>query len=335
MPPLVGREHDLRVLEDAYAATAVSSPGVVLVEGEAGIGKSALLRAFASRHDDARLVRLEGLELETDIEYGVVDRLFRALGVAHEVLVTPRSHIEVGLVVLEALSALESPVLLVLDDTQWIDPASLRALVFALRRASAERLLAVFAARDDAGAVPDAVRRLADSHGSIVDLHSLTEAQLAELTGQYGILLSRAALRALRNHTGGSPLYARALLEEVPPDRWHDPTLVLPAPRRLAGLVETRLRTFSDAARRLISAAAVIGAPSTLDVCAGLAAVEDAAAALDETAKSRLLRVETRDGAPVIAFTHPLYQAAVYEQTGPLERRELHLRCARSAPDAP
>src|SRR4051794_5006819 len=258
MPPLVGREHDLRVLEDAYAATAVSSPGVVLVEGEAGIGKSALLRAFASRHDDARLVRLEGLELETDIEYGVVDRLFRAIGVAHDVLATPRSHIEVGLVVLEALSALPSPVLLVLDDAQWIDPASLRALVFAVRRASAERLLAVFAARDDAGAVPDAVRRLADGHGTIVHLRSLTETGLGELARLYGIALSSATLRALCAHTGGSPLYARALLEELPAERWHDPTLVLPAPRRLADLVEARLLTFSDAGRRLINAVAVI-----------------------------------------------------------------------------
>src|SRR4051794_41118441 len=242
MPSLVGREGELRVLDDAYAATAVSSLRVVLVEGEAGIGKSSLLRAFASRHDDACVVRLEGLELETDIAYGVVDSLFRALGVEHEVLATPRSHIEVGLVVLEALSALPSPVLLVLDDAQWIDPASLRALVFALRRASAERLLAVFAARDDAGAVPDAVRRLADSHGTVLHPRSLTEADLAELTRQYGIALSGATLRALREHTGGSPLYARALLEEVPADRWHDPTLVLPAPRRLAGLVEMRLR---------------------------------------------------------------------------------------------
>ena len=332
---LVGREDDLRVLDDAYAATAMSSPGVVLVEGEAGIGKSSLLRAFAARHDDARPVVLEGLEFETDVEYGVVDSLFRTLGLEHDVLATRRSHIEVGLVVLEALSALPSPVLLVLDDAQWIDGASLRALVFALRRASAERLLAVFAAREDADALPDGVRRLAEAHGTVVRLGSLTEADLSDLTRQYGIELSGATLRALHEHTGGSPLYARALLEEVPAEHWHDPTLVWPAPRRLAGLVEARMGALSQAGRRLVNAVAVIGSSTTLDACDDVAAAEDAATALDEAVKARLLRIEARDGVPVIAFSHPLYQAAAYEQIAPLERRTLHLRAAATTSDVP
>jgi hypothetical protein len=125
-----------------------------------------------------------------------------------------------GAVLLDRLGALQrsDPVVVVVDDLHWADQASLRALTFALRRLRVDRVLTLVLMRDVAEArLPDGLRRLlADDDTLQLRLGGLEVKELCALSGQLGNrpLWVRAAAR-LRAHTDGSPLYARALLEQV------------------------------------------------------------------------------------------------------------------------
>jgi hypothetical protein len=111
---------------------------------------------------------------------------------------------------------------LVIDDAQWADVDSLRAVLFALRRLSSSRVLTLLVERDeDTTRLPDGLRRLASgTTGRSLALDALGSGEIRTLAAAFGVdgLTVRTAQR-LRDHTGGNPLYVRALLSE-PDGRW-------------------------------------------------------------------------------------------------------------------
>ena len=141
---IVGREPELARLDEALARARAGTPVVVLVTGEAGMGKSQLVSAVGER-TDALVVPVACDPAEADLDYGVVEHVLRAapLDPAWVDAVVPgpgTGPLDAGATLLAALDdlPLEQGVVVVVDDAQWADSASLDALTFVARRLRAE-----------------------------------------------------------------------------------------------------------------------------------------------------------------------------------------------------
>jgi DNA-binding CsgD family transcriptional regulator len=323
----VGREPELAVLASEWAVVCSGTPRVVRVTGEAGIGKTALLGALASRlAPKGRTVAVRADEGEQHAEFAVVGQvLSEQLSGGQDALVVGAS-----LVGWMGGAAEAAPLLLVVDDAHWIDVSSLRALVFGLRRLSVDRVLAVFASRSDedewhAGALS----RLATDRGQTLRLEGLDVRQvtvLAEATG-HGHVRLRAAER-LRTHTGGSPLHLRALLSELSAADLGSMPGELPAPNSFGLLVLGGLAEMSAQAQDLARAAAVLGPECPVSHGALLAGLEDPAPAIEELQRARFLRPRLGALGWSLQWIHPLVRSAVYNDIGAAERGSLHRRAA-------
>ena len=159
-------------------------------------------------------------------------------------------------------------------------------------------------------------------------LDPLAVGELHELAESVGVAISGRGARRLHEHSGGSPLHARALLAEVPARTWEDADATLPAPGSLAELVAARLRACGESSVRLLEAAAVLGQSSPLATAARMAEVDDAFAAVEAPAGIDLVALGQGPLGPELHFTHPLIRAAVYQGLSPLRRARLHAMAA-------
>lgn len=334
--PFVGRQAELAALQAEVAAMRSGRPRLVLVEGPPGIGKSAVLDRFLDDESDLTVLRATGEQWEAFVAYGVVDQLMRTAGVSNARLLAGRMHalpaeepVGVGARILEVLEDLEqkAPVVIVVDDAHWADIDSLRALLYVARRFVRERVLIVLAHRTEAASrLPDGLRRMAASRtGATIRLGALPAAEVQTLASAMGVHhLSTRAARRLHAHTHGNPLYITTLLSEMPQERWRTWEPMLPAPSTFAIGVVARLDACSPAARRLVEATAVLGGASPLSMAATLAEVPSPVDAVDEAVDLNLLQLRDDTGVRDVVFSHPLVQAAVYEQLGPARRVQLH-----------
>src|SRR5260221_13397004 len=162
---LVGRQRERAVLERLLDTARNGHGAVLVVHGEPGVGKTALLEYAVEAGEDFRVVRAAGVEREMELDYATLQQLCSpilefierlpepqrdALGVAFGLNAGHApSPFLVGLAVLGLLSdaAEQQPILCVVDDAQWLDDASTRALAFVARRVLAERVALVFATR--------------------------------------------------------------------------------------------------------------------------------------------------------------------------------------------
>lgn len=235
----------------------------------------------------------------------------------------------VGAQLLRRFEELEAhgPVLVVVDDAQWADRPSLQALSFAFRRLHLDPVLVVLAARNAAVDFPEGLRRLARERGTIVRLGGLSAEELGQLSVLLGAgRLPRLALERLRDHTGGNPLHARALLEELPPQVLCRADGPLPAPRSFGLLVASRLAACSPDARTLVQAASVLGTQSDLGLLCQVAGLVDIAAAVDEAVAANLIDVRETSTALVAVFSHEMVRAAVYDGLSRTVRSAFHAR---------
>src|SRR5918995_3820218 len=164
---LIGRETEMaglgRLLDRARSGTS----GALVLRGEAGIGKTALLEHAAASAADFTVLRATGIEYEAELAYAALHQLLRpledridrlaepqaralrgALGLAHEREADPFL-VGVGVLTLLADAAEERPLLAVLDDAAWFDHESAHALGFTARRLGAEGLVLLFGVRDE------------------------------------------------------------------------------------------------------------------------------------------------------------------------------------------
>ncbi len=334
--PFVGRGGELAGLREELRIMRSGAPRVVVVEGAAGIGKTVLIDQFLAGESDVTVLRATGEPWEAYVAYGVIDQLMRVAGVSTARLLASRARsfpaeepVGVGAWLLEVVADLEqkAPVAVVVDDAHWADMDSLRSLLFAVRRLVSERVLVVLGLRgEDAARLPDGLRRLAGGRtGSTLTLKALPAADIHQLAGALGVRdFSARAAQRLHAHTEGNPLFVKTMLAELPERRWRTWDLSLPAPRAFAAQVQRKLEACTAATRRLVEAMAVLGTTTPVPVAAALAGVPDLVAALDEASVLELLQVDDELGIRAVGFTHPLVQAAVYEQLGPLRRVQLH-----------
>ena len=333
---LVARDAELGALRGALADARRGQPRLVLVEGPAGIGKSALVDRFLEEISGAVLLRAIADESESSVELGFVDQLLRSARAPGVSFGSGEDDpVRVGARLLDLLGTVrsEGPVVVRLEDIHWADAGSLRSLLFAFRRLALDAVLVVAVARD--AMVPETLRRLANTRlGIVLSLGGLEPQALQALAASLGMpAFPMPAARRLYEHTLGNPLYARALLEEVAQDAWLDDESPLPAPRSFSELVAGQMAACGLDAQRLVRAAAVLGHRCSLVDAAALAGVKDALAACDDAANAGLVCHVNRRGCVMLAFGHPLIQAAVYGGTDLVERIDLHSAAAAQASD--
>jgi ATP/maltotriose-dependent transcriptional regulator MalT len=336
--PFVGRAAELAELGRQFALAASGQGRVVVLAGPAGGGKTALIgQCLARWAGRAQAVQVSGDEAEAALAGGLLDQLAQATpGAAADlaaVMADGRADpLSAGSAVLALLreQARAKPLVVAVDDAQWADELSLRALSFAARRLAADPVLCLIATRSDGLArLPPGLLRVATERGTRLELAGLDAgevAALAELAGA-GRLPGRAAER-LREHTGGIPLHVRELLHDLPGQMLRMPGVELPAPRSLQALVVSRLAACSADTEALVVAAAVLGADCELADAAALAGLADPLPALQEAIKQRLLVELATTGRRRCAFGHALIRTAVYQDIGVNRQAALHRAAA-------
>ena len=170
LDPFVGRAAEVGVLRSEVAAIRSGMPRIVIVQGDAGAGKTTLIENVVAAEVDLTVLWTSGEAWEVSVANGVVDQLMCVAGldVARPTAIQYRGAPEepnvLGARILDVLTGLEraAPVVVIVDDAQWADIGSLRALLFAARRLAKQRLLMMFGQRtEDAHRLPAGLRRLA------------------------------------------------------------------------------------------------------------------------------------------------------------------------------
>jgi DNA-binding CsgD family transcriptional regulator len=335
---LLGRASECAALDGVIRDIRRGQSRSLVLRGEAGIGKTALLEYLAGSAPDLNVVRAVGVESEMELAYAslhqlcapLLDRLERLPAPQHDALRIvfglnagrAPDRFLVGLAVLSLLSdvAEQGPLLCVVDDAQWLDQASALTLAFVARRLLAEPVALVFAAREPGEALAQ-VPELAVQGLPSGDARTL-------LSSAVQFMLDERVRDRIIAETGGNPL---ALLE-LP--RGLTPTQLaggfgMPAAHALSGRIEEsfvrQLDELSDDARRLllVAAAEPVGDPLLLWRAAEQLGIAPAGA--DGAEAQGLLAIGER-----VTFRHPLVRSAVYRSAAVQERRATHLALAQA-----
>ncbi|OBH24410.1 hypothetical protein A5692_04845 [Mycobacterium sp. E342] len=320
-------------------------PACLLLEGEAGIGKTTLwlaaieqartrgmhvltaraaatesVTAYISLADLFSGLRAEVLDALPAPQRVAVDRML--LQVSDDGQATDQRAIAAAfLSVVEILSD-RAPVLVAIDDLQWLDPSSARIIAFAARRFSGPVGLLATVRTGDGDDVswfqfenPNGITRIALKPLNVGGLHQVIKAQL-------GRSVSRHAMLRIHDASGGNPFYAIELARAIPEGQTG---IEMTLPTTLTGLVTSKIGVLDDDVREILLAAACLAEP-TVDVVS-----EATGQAVDECVE-RLLAAEQRGIITIdrnrLRFTHPLLTAAVYTAASPAQRRNMHRRLA-------
>ena len=286
------------------------------------------------------MLRASGDEAELLLPYGMVGQLLasaRGAGGGPPGLLTAElsdgvDPLAVGADLVAWFGQFRGMVLAVIDDLQWADGPSARALLFAVRRLHADQVLVVVSARaGELSRLGEGWQRFlaGDHRAGRVRLGGLGPAEVVALGRALGAgELPRRAVGRLLEHTGGNPLYCRAVLEEAGIEGLDPPGEALSVPRSLAGMVLLRVGSLSLDTRELVAAAAVLGPHCELAAAAALAGLDDPLPALGEAVAAGILAEQPGGATAGIGFSHLLVQRAVYGDLSPARRHRLHQRAA-------
>jgi DNA-binding NarL/FixJ family response regulator/tetratricopeptide (TPR) repeat protein len=341
---IIGRREELQAL--ARFVDAVPTGGyALLLEGEAGIGKTALWQegTAAARQSDVCVLAARAGQAETGIAFATVGDLFaptldetlprlppvqrRALEIAlllREPEGAPPEVRVLGLALVSALRALtwERPVLLALDDVQWVDPSSSAILAFMLNRLEGEPVGVLATVRGHPARAPlgldrafAAFERLPVGPLSVGAIHRM-------LWGRLSLNLPRPVLVRVHETCGGNPFYALQLGRALADGTILPGSGPMSLPESLQSVVAARLDTLPRRVRETLVAVAALSAP-TVTLLEALAPE-----AVDDLDRARGRGVLELDG-DRIRFTHPLFAPACYSTMPLHRRRRLHARLAR------
>src|SRR3954447_7145912 len=334
---LRGRADECALLDTLVDAIRRGEGRSLVVRGEAGIGKTALLDYLARSASTLTVLRAMGVESEMELPYAGLHQVCASLLDRRDRLPTPqRQALEVayglsaggapdrflvGLAVLSLLSeaADERPVLCVIDDAQWLDRASALTLAFVARRLLAERVGVVFAAREPGEEL---------AHLPELEVHGLLRDDArALLSATVWLRLDAPVRDRIVAETHGNPLALLELPRGLTATQLAGGFGLIEA-QGLAGRIEEsfvrRVEALSDDARRLllVAAAEPVGDPLLL-----LAASERLGIAISavDAETDGLLALGER-----VTFRHPLVRSAVYGAATREQRREVHLALAEA-----
>lgn len=344
---LLEREDALRSLEQFVDGVVERRGGTAVVEGPPGIGKSQVLRVIARSavQRGLRVAFASGAELEQDLPFVVVRQLYDAVtsqdealdrGAVTRLLATPSDRLarpDIGTVLTRLLAgvvdyAAAQPILFVVDDAQWADPDSVRALHYLARRCTRDRVGLLLGMRPTGGdSALDEVVRLAAAPP--VRLGALTEgASEALLSRLLGRRPTPSFVETCHAVTNGNPLLLHELARElVSGGHPLDPGVVLLlGSASVARTALNRVGRLTPAAVPVARAVAVLGQRASTPRVARLAGL-----ALEEAAEvvAALVNAELLTDTVPLGWVHPLIASAVYRHTPAAERARLHAAAAR------
>lgn len=330
---LFGRESEMQAITQALAAARLGRSVRLVIRGEPGIGKSALLEQAVAEAGSMRVLAAHGVEFEADVPFAGLHELLRpALGLIGRL---PPIHaaalrsslglgerieadrLIVGAAVLGLLSsyAEQAPLLLTLDDAHWLDAASAEAIAFAARRLVADPVAILVAVRGGhespflATGWPEIELGGLDQEAAS---HLLAELSTAPLPAE--------SLDRLLRTTGGNPLALAELARSDPPAAG-SPHLDLPVATSVEREYLRRADGLSQGARQVLVLMSASGVPELGVVRRAAAGLGIGAQAVEEAEAAATIVQVTGDW---VDFVHPLARAAVYHAASPAQRRAAH-----------
>ncbi|WP_329423822.1 AAA family ATPase [Streptosporangium sp. NBC_01495] len=325
---LMGRSAEKATIDQVLADARSSRSGVLVIRGEAGIGKSALLDHAAAAAADMRVMRCAGVEFESTLPFAGLHQLLRRLTGRLDCLPAAQAQalraalglgsaaggdrFLVGLAVLTLLADLaeERPLLCLIDDAHWLDQSSAEALLFAARRLETERVAIVFAARDlHAPEFP--APGLAELRPSRLD-----GAASADLLALYAADLGHHRRAHVLREAEGNPLALLELTTAQRQGRSDSPYPAISTTSKIEQAFADRIGRLPEQTRTLllVIAADDSGDPATVFK----AAAHLGATVADLEPAERHSFVHLREDR--LAFRHPLLRSAVYH-SAPVSRR--------------
>lgn len=335
--PLFGRAAEIAALDDVLATARSGSSQVLVLRGEAGVGKTALCSHLIDRADGMRCVQVSGVESDMELAYAGLHQLCApllshlddlpppqrdALGIAFgQGTGAPPERFLVGLAVLSLLAAAvqEQPLLCVIDDAHWLDQVSVQTLGFVARRLMAEPVALVFAARDDACVALRGLPELAVRGMSDVDARTLLDQMamgavdpsvrdrmVAETRGNPLALLEMLRTYSAAELTAG---YSTATVHTSPSrieENYVRRIQALPRPTRLLLLIA--------AAEPVGDSALFLRAAALLGIAVDALSPAEAAGIIEF--------------GPRMRFHHPVMRSAAYRAADLTDRRTIHAALA-------
>ncbi len=335
---LLGRSRERDQIDGLLEAADSGDGGILVVHGEAGVGKTALLEYAVETAQAFRVLRTVGVEGEMELPFAALQQLCSPILELNDRLPGPQrdalavafglsdgqapSPFLVGLAVLGVMAeaAEERPLLCAVDDAQWLDRASARALAFVARRLLAEKIALLFAARDVGetfAGLPEVQVEGLNARDARTLLESVLPARLD------GPILERLIAEAR-----GNPLALLEMPRGLTPSQMaggFDVPTALPLSSQIEEKFTRRLGNLAPDARRLLLLAAAdpVGEPALVWRAARQLGIPEQAAEIVES--EGLLALDAR-----VAFRHPLVRSAVYRASAPHERREVHRALAEA-----
>lgn len=344
---IIGREDELAVI-DALLDRPIDSLRTIVLEGEAGIGKSTLWQAAVARARarGLRILVSRPAEAERTLPYVVLGDLFadtdettlanleaprrRAFESAllrtdADLPVDPRA-LGVAIHSIVPILARSGPLVLAIDDVQWTDPSSTATLAFAIRRALDQPVLLLLSKRLDGAPTGDLEAALGTAAADRLHVGPLSVGAIQLLLRtRLGVSFPRPTLVRLHEACGGNPFYAIELARARSMDPTLDPTAPIAVPPNLERLVAARLDSLAPPARRMLLLVAAHGRmPVDLRTTLGISK-----RGLDSAQAANIIEVS----AEAITFTHPLLASAVYQGVPDEQRRAAHRRLAAALED--
>ena len=332
----IGREQELAQLSTFLEQERLGAEALLL-EGEPGIGKSTLWRAAvdSARSGGYRVLEARPAEPERGLSFSALADLLEGVpfqdlpppleeALRASLLTGPASGgdahaVARGVLRLLARLAAERPLLVAVDDAQWMDPPSSRALAFAMRRLEASPVAVVAAVRGPhLGPAPAALADVPLLRLSVGPMSLAAVQRLLRL--RLEVAIPRPVLLRLYAVSGGNPFYAlelaRALPAEVVPGQ------PLPVPASIGELPRRRIARLPRRTRNALLAAAALSSPTVAvlrTVVPGVSRSE-----LEEAERRGIVEIKGER----VRFSHPLFASAQYDASPPAARRQLHRRLA-------
>ena len=343
---LVGRERESRLVDQLLEGARAGRSGVLALTGEVGAGKSALLDHADMVAAGMNVLRARGVQSEARIPFSglsdllrptlrYLDRIPPPLGDALEEAFAlrparPRERFAIGAATLALLSAgsEDGPLLLLVDDAQWLDGSSADALRFTFRRLIADPIAVLMAVREgepslvDGGAIPvHALRGLdRDATAALVMRHA-----------RPGLRLNLEIIERLRRGTGGNPLALIELADDAATlgsVAGLDPPL--PVVSRIARVYLERSASLPDPCRDMLLLAATSDTGELPVLTRAAARIGLEVSGLAPAEAIGLVRLTGQR----VEFRHPLIRSAIYTGATNEQRRVMHRALARALPDS-
>ena len=332
---LVGRHAETALIDDLLETARGGRSASLVLRGEAGIGKSALLAYAAEHANDMTVLRAVGVQSESDLAFAGLHQLLRPIFPSIDRLPQPqalalraafalttdtvddRFRVAIGVLGLLTQAAEESPLVCLIDDAQWLDRSSADALLFAGRRLDVDAVALLLACRDSetehfeasglddlqvGGLAVEAAGQLVDSLNAEID-PLVRDHLVDQAAGNALALVELPAALSARQLTGADPL---------PP--------ALPLPRDVERLFLQRVRQLPEGTQRLLT---VVAADDGGSLAAVMRAADQLGIDTDSLVSAERAGLVVVDG-HTIQVRHPLVRSAIYQGVSSSERRSAH-----------